>query len=246
MGRLQLAQRLGKTGLKNWTSLFLQQGCPVCDRPTSQTFCPDCQRQLSSDLTAGGRSVQGWYRNESHPLPVSALGIYSGPLKRAILAIKYSDRPDVAIPLGSALGQQWHHQPHPTTRYPRLYAVPIPLHADRLATRGYNQAELIARAFCQSSGLPMLAAGLNRTQATQPQHQLSLSARQQNLAQAFRVGPSLNRMLDSSPSQRQCRPAAVLIDDIYTTGTTARSAADTLARAGMPVIGILAVARAVL
>lgn len=236
-------RRQGRVGFRSWANLFLSQGCPVCDRPTNQTFCLDCQRQLPFLEKA---SFQSWHQDDAHPLPVRALGIYGGTLKRAILAMKYCDRPEVAKPLGSALAQQWLNQPLPpqSSQFPQssLYTVPIPLHAQRQRQRGYNQAELIARAFCQGSGLPLLANGLQRTQATLPQHQLSLSARQQNLSQAFQLGPSLNRVV-----QRQAHsPSVLLIDDIYTTGTTARSAAEILGQAGISVIGILAVARAVL
>lgn len=238
-------EQLGRAGLRNLLGIFLSRGCPVCDRPTPSIFCPDCQRQIQNCPPLPMRLAMP-AQNDAYPLPVGALGTYGGTLKRAILALKYSDRPDVANPLGAALGQQWleHVRSGPVSRpaiaATRLYALPIPLHAERQKSRGYNQAELIAQAFCQVSGLPLLGDGLARTQATLPQHQLSLSARQQNLTQAFEVGPSLRQVL------RQRSAAVLLIDDIYTTGTTAQSAALTLARAGMPVVGMMTLARATL
>jgi ComF family protein len=226
---------LVKSGLKRLTSVFLAQGCPVCDRPTPQTFCLDCQRQLQAEPVP---------LNPADALPISALGIYSGALKRAILALKYGDRPDVARPLGAALGQQWlaarQSQRQSQTRDQRtLYALPIPLHASRQKQRGYNQAELIAQAFCQVSGLPLLAKGLTRTEATLPQHQLSLQARQQNLKQVFQVDKSLRRVCKLSRT-----PEILLIDDIYTTGATVQSAAETLTQAGLPVVKVMTLARA--
>lgn len=264
--------------LAGLTRLFLNPGCAVCDRPTSHTFCLDCQRQLPvTDLTRKGPtmngptpescSVQDWYKDATHSLPVSALGVYNGTLKRAILAMKYNHRPEVADVLGHQLGQQWTQTQRSSTspvsssslvssplvsslslRAPLIYAVPIPLHAERYSQRGYNQAELIARAFCKTSGLPLLVDGLARTQATLPQHQLSLNERQQNLAEAFHPGKALRRLTRGAHGQtaKKAQPAAVIIDDIYTTGTTARSAAKTLTEAGIPVVGILALARAVL
>jgi len=252
-----------KSQLKAWSRVFLSTGCAVCDRPTSHTFCLDCQRQLpaisrttSPAVTdaaitgnaAATHAVQGWYKDETHSLPVGALGLYSGTLKRAILAMKYNHRPDVAGILGHQLGQQW-PQTHPSFLTPSaIYAVPVPLHRQRRSQRGYNQAELIARAFCKTSGLPLLADGLERTQATVPQHQLSLIERQKNLAEAFYPGKALQRICRNA--QRKTTqtpgPAAIIIDDIYTTGTTARNAAKTLTEAGMPVLGILAIARAML
>lgn len=255
-------KRQGKAQVESLTRLFLNPGCAVCDRPTSKTFCLDCQRQLpTTDPTVTEQpietcsetcSVQNWYQDDTHSLPVSALGIYNGTLKRAILAMKYNHRPEVAGVLGHRLGQQW-QQTRLSSTSPLVYAVPIPLHDQRLAQRGYNQAELIARAFCKTSGLPLLVDGLTRPQATLPQHQLSLSERQQNLAEAFYPGKAVQRICkvaqrrnNRSQTFQNTQPAAVIIDDIYTTGTTARSAAKTLTDAGMPVVGILAIARAML
>ncbi len=234
---LSVRQRC-KASVRSLTSLFLAQGCAVCDRPTLQSFCLDCQRQIQ--LPSAERSQLS--ATAAGALPVMALGIYHGMLKRAILTMKYSDRPDIARPLGAALGQKWLAQQPCKANADRkgttsLYALPIPLHASRYRERGYNQAELIARSFAQVSGLPLLSQGLVRSQATLPMHQLKLQARQQNLAQAFQIGPSLRQLT---------QPRVLLIDDIYTTGTTVQSAADTLARAGVCVVGVLVIARATL
>ena len=231
---LKIRQK-GKASLRTLTSVFLAQPCVVCDRPTLHPFCLDCQHQI----LPSSFEVSDCFREDRNRLPVISLGTYDGALKRAILKLKYGDRPDIARPLGLGLGQQWQAQRFApdADRHTKLYAIPIPLHTDRQQVRGYNQAELIAQAFCQVSGLPLLAQGLIRTQATQPMHRLSLPARQQNLVQAFQVGPSL---------QRAIRPHVLLIDDIYTTGTTVQSAADTLTQAGISVGGVLVVARAVL
>lgn len=236
-------RQIGKASLRGLTSLFLAQGCAVCDRPARQPFCIDCQRQILPASVGRSRRLPTLPTADSNRLPVMSLGIYEGMLKRAILKLKYGDRPDIARPLGAALARQWLAQPPfaPNPDRPgatkKLYALPIPLHPSRYRVRGYNQAELIAQAFCRVSGLPLLPQGLARIQATLPMHQLSLPARQQNLTQAFQIGPSL---------QRTIRPSVILIDDIYTTGTTAQSAADTLNQAGVCVRGMLVLARATL
>lgn len=113
--------------------------------------------------------------------------------------------------------------------------VPIPLHRDRQAQRGYNQAELIARSFCQVTGLRLRPQGLSRVRNTTAQFGLSIAQRQQNLDGAFRLGPDLR-------SQRSQVPI-LLLDDIYTTGATVRSAAKTLEASGFPVASLVAVAQ---
>lgn len=236
-------ERFSRTGLGSLGSLFLSQGCAVCDRPTPKTFCTDCYRQVAQQ-----QSKPIPVRNDvSDKLAVVASGLYGGALKRAILAMKYGDRPDVAEPLGAALAQHWlAYQSDASnglaSHANNIYAVPIPLHADRQKSRGYNQAELIANSFSRVSRLPSLPHGLVRSQATKPQHELSPVARQQNLNQVFEVGTSLYKA--AQRTHGRIKASVLLVDDIYTTGATAQSAVHTLEQSGFLVAGIATVARA--
>ncbi len=255
MNMLGIARRLSRSTVRTGLSFFLSQGCAACDRPQHQPFCPDCQGQIQ-DLIS---HYDGWAPEPKHPLLIGAFGPYVGPIKQALRALKYDYRPEVGRALGTALGEQWLRQ-QPLTGLEEslanfatdsaydmppdslpMYVLPIPLHHHRQAQRGYNQAEIIARSFSRISGLPLLADGLTRIEDTLPQYQLGLQARQENLKDVFRVGQSLCRV-----GQRLgAMPRVLLVDDIYTTGTTAKSAANVLARSHVPVVGVIAVARAV-
>ena len=209
---------------------FLQRGCGVCDRAAPQPLCLDCQRQLQDQI-----------RNRPCPTPTSrlridSLGAYDGVLKRAILALKYENRPEMAQFLGAELGRKWHQNARLTTK--PVYAVPIPLHSGRQRQRGYNQAALLAKSFCRTSGTRLLAHGLVRSQATVPQHQLGLEARQQNLEGAFELGKSLHRLKTKSTAF-----SIVLVDDIYTTGATIQSATEVLAEADISTTSVAVVAK---
>lgn len=165
-----------------------------------------------------------------------AWGAYQGPLKQAIAALKYQNNPQLAIPLGRALGRQWQQSPLITRRSPIV--VPIPMHAEKQRERGFNQAELLASAFCAQTGLQLVKHGLVRQRPTAPQFGLGPEARQQNLAGAFALGkPFLHRR----PQQ-----PILLLDDIYTTGTTVKVAATELRRHRVSVCGVAAIARAIL
>ncbi len=244
---------LGAASIRSLLGMVLKTGCSVCDRPTSNVFCIDCQRQIEADCYP----KNGWQLDMSCETPVGALGPYRGTLKQAIRALKYERRSEVASILGAALGQRWMaYQQHNKQRSARpgarlaarprlkitegsISVVPIPLHANRLSQRGYNQAALIARSFCHSSGLPLIEQGLIRVQDTQPQHQLGLGERQENLKSAFGVGLALQRQRSG------CGLNVLLIDDIYTTGTTTQSAVKALIAADVSVMGMISVARAV-
>jgi len=208
-------------------SLFLKSNCPLCDRSTATEFCEYCQRQLlrcqlpnPSDLWQGD-------------LPVFVWGNYGGILKQAIAALKYENQPQLARPLGHWLGAAWLKSPI-ARQAKKLTVIPIPLHPQKLQQRGFNQAELIAASFCQFTRYQQQPKGLERIRTTAAQFGLSPSQRSQNLADAFRVNQHLSPRVTNSP--------ILLVDDIYTTGATVRSAAATLRQQGIQVYGVIAIA----
>ncbi|NEP17406.1 MAG: ComF family protein [Leptolyngbya sp. SIO4C1] len=211
---------------------FLKPSCLLCQRPAIAAFCLDCTRQLHSCQST----------STCEPLPAQlrlwSWGHYQGPLKRALHQLKYQTCPQIAEPLGLYLAQCWQQSVGQPAANGSIVVVPIPLHAERLQQRGYNQAALIAQSFCRLTGLTYLPQGLQRVRTTVAQHQLGSTQRQQNLHSAFRLGTGW------SPSRRQ-RPV-LLIDDIYTTGTTIQAAATELRQGGLQVVGAAVVARATL
>ena len=114
--------------------------------------------------------------------------------------------------------------------------VPIPLHAGKLRQRGFNQSELITRAALKQEGLTELkvnVSALERCRATESQTGLTRPQRRENIRGAFRV---------SRPGQIAGR-AVVLVDDVFTTGTTVSECARVLRRAGAATIWVATVAR---
>ncbi len=216
-----------KQSLRGFSDLFLQQVCPLCDRPTPQKVCPRCWRQLA-ECAAHKPPLRS-----NHGLSVLAWGSYQGALKQAIAALKYNGNPQLAEPLGYALAKQWQQTPIATGCPPIV--LPIPLHAEKLKARGFNQAELLARPFCHQTGLKLESRGLIRHRATLPQFQLKVEERQHNLAGAFALGPAFQR--------RQPRQPVLLLDDIYTTGATVHTAATELRRHQVSVCGVVVIAR---
>lgn len=222
---------LGQNWLNNWLGFAVESLCPLCQRSTARVFCPDCELQVW-ECQVSSDPCQPQPTRAGKPL-ILAWGQYQGGLKRAIAALKYQNHPEIARPLGEWLAQTW-QQSRQTARFT---VVPIPMHVSKRKTRGFNQAELIARRFCDVTGLPLAAHGLERIQATQAQFQAgSASNRLQNLAGAFRVGAVFQK-------KRPCHPV-LLIDDIYTTGATIQSATISLQKQGIPVAGVAVVARA--
>ena len=215
-----------KHSFHNFLNLFLQSNCLLCQRPTSGEFCPYCTQKLQNCQHRDPAAL--W----KPPIPVFSWGIYGGIVKRAIAVMKYKNQPQTARPLGQWLGEAWLLSNISQCK-PKPLVIPIPLHPHKQKTRGYNQAALIAQSFCQTTGLKLQLNGLKRVQDTQAQFGLTVSEREKNLAQAFAVGQDLRRRRLSIP--------VLLLDDIYTTGATARSAVQILNQNGITVLGLVAV-----
>ncbi|MFM2430554.1 MAG: Competence protein [Cyanobacteriota bacterium] len=202
---------------------LLKQSCCRCDRPSavlgSRPLCATCHREL--------QACQRPTPLQLNPQRI-VWGHYQGALRQLMHRLKYQHQPAIADLFGQHLAQLW-----PQHQLPILSLVPIPLHPHKQAQRGYNQAELIARSLSQWSHLPLTPDLLQRSQDTIPQHGLSLVERQTNLEQAFAIGGC---------RLPQGAPPLLLVDDIYTTGTTIAMATQTLAAHGYQVWGSIVVA----
>lgn len=217
--------------MANWTrnisgllNIFLQSNCPLCDRPTAQELCLDCTRQIEKCRLSAANSFQ------QHNLPIFVWGNYGGTLKRAIASLKYDNQTQLARPLGIWLAQAWLKS---QLAQPGLIVVPIPLHINKQKQRGYNQALLIAQSFCEVTGLRW-QNGLERKRDTEAQFNLSPAQREQNVAMAFELSSKFRLHQPTNP--------VLLLDDIYTTGATARFATQALQQQGIAVYGMVAIA----
>lgn len=211
---------------KSVLSLLFQPDCPLCARPAQKILCSYCERQLEFQRF---RCPQQFWQGE---FPLFVWGRYQGQLKRAITSLKYHNHPDIAKTLGYKLGEAWQNF-GVSKKQRQLIVVPIPMHPRKLKKRGFNQAELIARRFCQYTGLKLQAQALQRVRETTAQFGLGSAERDANLKGAFQLNKSFANAK---------RASVLLLDDIYTTGATARNAAECFQKQGIVVRGVAAVA----
>ncbi|EGB14671.1 phosphoribosyltransferase [Pseudodesulfovibrio mercurii] len=227
-------------------ALGLRAGrCPVCASVMadgSRTLCPACAGELP--LRTGGLcpACGGMSGREEDPptlCPECRLdpppwdrlyfhGRYTGLLRELILGYKFRDRFDRDRLLG-ALGVAAFEARGGLV--PDA-VVPVPLHGRRLAWRGFNQSLEIARGLARHLDRPLLVHGLTRTRNTPPQTRFGLRERQANIKGAFAADPALVR------GRR-----LLLVDDVYTTGSTLNECARTLLRAGCTGLDVLVLAR---
>ena len=168
-----------------------------------------------------------------------AYGIYEDRMRSALHAFKDDALHPIARPLGEMLGQAIAKlAPEAPTE---LLVVPVPLHRSKLARRGFNQARLLAlhalRSLRKSHPawkLTLVSTTLMRLRETDSQAGLTPHQRRINVRGAFIV---------STPATVTARHV-LLIDDIFTTGATARAASQALLNAGAASVWVATLARA--
>lgn len=100
--------------------------------------------------------------------------------------------------------------------------IPIPIHLSKLKSRGYNQAELVAAHLSRLTGIPMYGNLVKRIRKTVPQKELNTQERQNNLKKAFNISADVVKLNKT-----------ILVDDIYTTGSTLDAVASELKKCGV-------------
>lgn len=186
--------------------------CPLCRCYTAAQalFCPACLRHILSV-----RRVPLNRRDVKHLHTVYALTQYDSGVDKLISGLKY--RRDLRyLPHMQALVQMY--APHELRAD---LVVPIPLHHDKLRERGFNQAEKIFAPWSRTAGFRW-RDDLERTRATLPQYTLKAAERRQNVNGAFALKENFGVSGKS----------ILLVDDIFTTGTTMEACAKILRQAG--------------
>jgi ComF family protein len=168
-----------------------------------------------------------------------AYALYEEPLRGALHALKYGELHPAARPLGKMLAQAIAKLAHEAPA--ELLVVPVPLHRSKLAKRGFNQARVLslhALKFLHKSHptwkLTLASTTLLRLRETGSQAGLTPRERRINVRGAFSVSAV------SSVTAKHI----LLVDDIFTTGATARAASQALLKAGAASVWVATLARA--
>ncbi len=201
--------------------IFFPPRCAICDRVISigsghicdeclrklkyveEPVCYRCGKEISSPEEEYCLDCQKRERTYMRGFPVFN---YVSPVSESLMAFKYMGRQEYAVFYANEINQ----------RFGRTFKelgidvlVPVPLHSDKMMSRGYNQAELIARELSKLTGISIRNDLIRRTAFTPPQKELTDDERDRNMRRAFaaRCGFAQNA-------------SALLVDDIYTTGAT--------------------------
>jgi ComF family protein len=221
--------------------LALVSQCEVCRQWTEAALCGDCIGRFAATVARCGRCglrlglpapACGDCLRDMPPFEHTVCAAdYAFPWDGLIAAFKFHGRAELAATLAQRLLTAVRVAAIPL---PQL-VVPVPLAPARLAERGYNQAWELARRLAPALGVAAQSGLLWRPADTAHQVELDRTERQHNLRNAFMVDPRRR-------SELLGRRVA-LVDDVMTTGATAREAASALLRGGAAAVDVWVVAR---
>lgn len=215
--------------------------CPMCDepvRPYGEKVCPECvekRKMLTAPycMKCGKKLADdgefcGDCSGKQHAF-VRGRALYEyESVAASIYRFKYGGRQEYAEFFGEELSfylGDFVREIGPDA------LIPIPLHKKRQRKRGYNQAALLARVLGQQTGTLVLEKYLVRVKNTIPLKRLNPKERQNNLKKAFIIHKNDVKL-----------KTVILVDDIYTTGSTMDEAARTLIGCGVQNVYFVALA----
>jgi ComF family protein len=198
----------------------------------NEAICPVCER-----LAVDGRTHPGCRSRYAIDGLISFFH-YDGIIRIAIKKIKYSLVSDVVEELINLIPLTSYNIAMSNQLDSKIYhpiIIPIPLHAERFRSRGFNQAEILGKYLSVRLNLPVRSDILIRKKKTDPQVEMkSRKERLNNLKDVFAV---------RLPMMRKMPLTVLLLDDVFTTGATMRAAATVLKRAGVKCVWGMTIAR---
>jgi competence protein ComFC len=225
--------------------LIFPKKCAGC-RKFGSYFCSDCTENIKQTDLVCPTCERAAIGGQTHPIcrrrfgldGLWSLGVYQDPLRGAIKKLKYRGVKEVAVILINIILDYWvRYQPFLLDEIKKSLGkewlvVPVPLHWYRQNSRGFNQSALVSQELAARMGLKYQEV-LIRSRYTKSQVKLKGRERSQNIKNAF----SLNTKYQIQNTN------IILVDDVWTTGSTLRECCYILKRSGAKKVWALTLAR---
>lgn len=216
-----LSRLNNKQMFKFLSGLCIKPVCMLCQQslPVYERICQDCLGQLpwSQEQVVAPGIDNVWVALD-----------YAPPVDQLILGGKFSRKLSNLSLLAKLFIRYWHSQ---SILLPEVI-IPVPLHAQRLRERGYNQALELAKIIGRTLQVPVDFSSVKRSKATQAQASLPARLRDKNIRDAFELTKPI------------IYSRVALVDDVFTTGNTVRELSQLLRAASVEHIDVYCIARA--
>lgn len=214
--------------------LLFPRRCPVCGeitKPAGSLICPPCFQKLSfvkppvckkcgKEIISETLEYCDDCMTRRHTFEHGvALINYDETARKSMVQIKYKNKREYLDFYGRAMALRYEKA---IERMQVDAIVPIPVHRSRRRRRGFNQAEVLAEIMAEHLKIPVKPEMLVRSKRTLPQKELTAAERLKNLSGAFQAG--------KIPEDVK---TVLLVDDIYTTGSTIEACSRVLRSAGI-------------
>ena len=230
-------------------SLLHTKQCSLCLDPSqnSKAICKPCEEDLpylghacrlcAIPLSSDSATLCGRCQRKPPPQNVSlSLFLYDAPIDQLITQFKFHQRLGYGRLLGELMATHLHqHYQQQPDKKPQAI-IPVPLSQNRLAHRGFNQAERLSQPIAKALNIPVLQRVCRRNRDTPAQLSLPAKDRHKNLRNAF----DINTPLSLRGEQIQ---HIALVDDVMTTGATLESLANTIKQSGVETVTLWTLAR---
>ena len=233
-----VVRRVGRQLARALRDVLMPAACAACGELAAE-LCPTCQRNLVTRPAAGcGRcgepttpagACTAGHAALRHVRQLIAPYRYAGTAGVLVRRLKLDS--DAAA--GQLLARAMADACRELSWSGRPVVASVPLHRARRRRRGFDQAEWLARAVAARLGLKVASGVLERRRATRPQGDALVLSRAANVRGAFRV---------RAPELVFRRPV-LLVDDVFTSGATARACARLLRKAGARSVALLVACR---
>lgn len=198
--------------------------CPSCKLklvPIEEPRCKKCSKPIDSEEKEFCLDCE---RKHYHYVKGYALWIYDTCMKKSLAEFKFHGRREYSEFYIEEIVKRFHKD---IERIAPDVLVPIPIHKTKQLQRGYNQADILARGLGKELNIPVLSHLLQRDKKTLPQKQLNDKERLKNLEKAFIFSK------EESDRSGLVVGKVMLIDDIYTTGSTIEACTNILIHNGV-------------
>lgn len=223
--------------------LFPHNVCALCRKPglywSWRPWCEECETGLEDTRAAratcdkcgkylcdGGELCADCSEKEPPFFIARSVGPYENNYKIAIKILKFLCRSYVGVRMGKMMGEVVKNEPR---YWPLDLVAPVPISQANLMHRGFNQSEILARHTARTVGLVMIPDLLARIKDTPSQRELTKQEREENLKCAFEV---------RNPDRVKGR-SVLLVDDVYTTGSTVKECAQVLLDSGASRVAVI-------